>query len=134
MIDVQAMFPVLVTSDLGSVKAFYERLFGFTTLFYDPEFYLHLASNQDNPAQGIQIGFLVPEHASQPEFLHAVMNPQGYVLSLEVADAKAAYDVAITNEAKLKLDLKEEVWGQTHFIIEDPAGINVDIVEHRATP
>jgi uncharacterized glyoxalase superfamily protein PhnB len=28
------------------------------------------------------------------------------------------------------LPLKDEIWGQIHFILEDPAGVRVDVVQH----
>ncbi len=127
MLDIQAMFPVMVVSDLSAIKAFYESVFGFSAVFFQADFYLHLV----HPNTGIQLGFLVPEHASQPSFLHSVMQPEGYVLSFEVADAKALFEQAQQLELKLAMPLKQEAWGQLHFMIEDPAGIKIDIVEHQ---
>ena len=87
MIEIDAMFPVMVTANLEAVKAFYESVFGFNAVFYDADFYLHLVS----PNSGVQLGFLMPEHASQPDFLRPLMSPDGYVISLEVKDAAHAY-------------------------------------------
>lgn len=125
MIDVQAMFPVMVADDLEALKHFYEATFGFTAVFYDPEFYLHLVSES-----GIQLGFLVPSHATQPDFLHPQMGKDGYVISLEVVSAQTAYEWAMGNNLTLAMPLKEEVWGQIHFMVEDPAGFRIDVVEH----
>lgn len=130
MIDIQAMFPVMVAADLAELKAFYETYFGFNTVFFDAGFYLHLVS----PTSGAQLGFLVPEHASQPQFLHALMSQQGYVISLEVANAPDAFKVAQKENLTIAMDLKEEVWGQVHFIIQDPAGFYIDIVQHLQVP
>ena len=66
MIEIDAIFPVMVASNLELLKLYYESVFGFNAVFYDPEFYLHLVS----PSSGSQLGFLVPNHASQPGFLH----------------------------------------------------------------
>ena len=38
MIDVQAMFPVMVVQDLEVLKQFYEKNFGFSTAFYEAGF------------------------------------------------------------------------------------------------
>lgn len=126
MIDIQAMFPVMVVSELEAVKAFYEAVFGFNAVFFDKDFYLHLVS----PGSGAQLGFLIPGHASQPEFLHPLMQAEGYVISLEVADAAQAFDEAKKMNLEIVMDLKEEVWGQIHFMVKDPAGIRVDVVQH----
>ncbi|WP_196161333.1 VOC family protein [Reinekea sp. G2M2-21] len=129
MIEIDAMFPVMVTANLEAVKAFYESVFGFNAVFFDASFYLHLVS----PSSGVQLGFLVPEHASQPEFLQSLMSSNGYVLSLEVKDAALAYAEAQRMNLTIVMELKEEVWGQLHFILEDPVGVRIDVVQHLNT-
>lgn len=126
MIEIDAMFPVMVTANLEAVKAFYESVFGFNAVFYDADFYLHLVS----PNSGIQLGFLMPEHASQPDFLRPLMSPDGYVISLEVKDASHAYAEAQKMDLTIAMELKEEVWGQVHFMLKDPAGFRIDVVQH----
>jgi uncharacterized glyoxalase superfamily protein PhnB len=126
MIEIDAMFPVMVSAELAAVKQFYETVFGFNAVFYDPGFYLHLVS----PNSGVQLGFMMPEHASQPGFLHPLMKAEGYVISFEVKDAARAYAEAQRLNLNIVLQLKEEVWGQIHFILRDPAGLHVDVVQH----
>jgi len=126
MIETEAMFPVMVTLKLDEVKQFYESVFGFNAFFYDPNFYLHLVS----PSTGAQLGFLMPDNDSQPAFLHPIMSTDGYVISLEVKDAAQAYSEAKNLNLSIAMHLKEEVWGQLHFMLQDPAGFRVDVVQH----
>jgi len=126
MIEIEAMFPVMVTPNLEAVKQFYEAVFGFNAVFYDPEFYLHLVS----PSTGAQLGFLLPNHDTQPAFLHHIMAADGYVITLEVKDAAQAYVEAKKLNLSIAMHLKEEVWGQIHFMLQDPAGFRVDVVQH----
>lgn len=126
MIEIDAMFPVMVTANLEGVKAFYESVFGFNAVFYDADFYLHLVS----PNSGVQLGFLMPEHASQPDFLRPLMSPEGYVISLEVKDAAHAYAQAQEMNLTIAMEFKEEAWGQVHFMLQDPVGFRVDVVQH----
>ncbi|MBT1063174.1 VOC family protein [Bowmanella sp. Y26] len=126
MIDIHAMFPVMVTSDLASIQGFYQQVFGFEAVFFDPNFYLHLL----HPTSGIQLGFMQPQLANQPSFLHPLMQPQGYVISLEVKDAAAAYEQALQMKLNIAMALKEEPWGQIHFMLTDPGGFKVDVVQH----
>ena len=126
MIEIDAMFPVMVTRNLEAVKAFYESVFGFNAVFYDIDFYLHLVSHNS----GIQLGFLMPEHTSQPDFLRELMSPDGYVISLEVNDVAHAYDEAQKMDLTIAMELKEEDWGQVHFMLQDPAGFRIDVVQH----
>jgi len=125
MIEIEAMFPVMVAPNLEAIKQFYETVFGFNAVFYEADFYLHLVS----PNTGAQLGFLVPNHSSQPEFLHGVMSANGYVISLDVKDAARAFKQAQDLNLDIVMSLKEEVWGQVHFILKDPAGFRVDIVQ-----
>ena len=129
MIEFSAMFPVMVTDNLDQVKTFYETFLGFQSVYYQQDFYLHLISMET----GVQLGFLVSDHPSQPEFLHRVMDPNGYVISLEVKDAVHAYRQAQALDMKIAMPLKEETWGQVHFMLQDPTGIKLDIVQHVAT-
>ena len=126
MIEIEAMFPVMVAGNLDAVKQFYETVFGFNAVFYNPDFYLHLVS----PGTGAQLGFLLPNHASQPEFLHPIMASDGFVISLEVKDASMAYSEAQRMNLSFVMGLKQEEWGQIHFIVEDPAGFRIDVVQH----
>ena len=126
MIEIQAMFPVMVTSNLDAVKQFYETVFGFNAVFYNPDFYLHLVS----PGTGAQLGFLLPNHGSQPAFLHPAMASDGYIISLEVKNAAKAYTEAKALDLNIVMHIKEEVWGQIHFMVQDPAGFRVDVVQH----
>ena len=129
MIEISSMFPLYITNDLGSQKAFYESTFGFAAVFFDADFYLHMA----HPKNGSQLAFLVPGHASQPDFLHAAANTDGIVISFEVTDAKVAYERATSMHLSLLTPYLEEPWGQRHFLFSDPAGFMVDIVEHVVT-
>ena len=126
MIEIQAMFPVMVAENLEEIKHFYTTIFGFEAVFFDASFYLHLVS----PSTGVQLGFLMPNHPSQPEFLHPLMSNSGHVISFEVANATSAYADAQQLNLSISMPLKEEDWGQIHFMVKDPAGFNLDIVEH----
>lgn len=126
MIELSTMFPVLVTKDLAKLKAYYETNFGFEHQFFDPEFYLHLIHHQS----GVQLGFMTPDHPSQPDFLHPVAGKQGMVISFEVPDAKSTYDAIKKAGLNIVFDYKVEEFGLTHFMIKDPAGFVIDVVEH----
>ncbi len=130
MIPTNALFPVLVVQNLPPLKSYYEAHFGFQAVFYDPSFYLHLM----HPEGGYQVGFLMPDHPSQPDFLRKPMSAQGFVLSLEVDDAEAACHEARQSRLDVVLELRDEPWGQRHFIVRDPAGFHIDVVQHLETP
>lgn len=127
MIPFKAMYPLYVCENLEAQQTFYTEEFGFQVAFFDPDFYLHLV-NMNN---GAQLGFMLPNLATQPPFLHEKAAADGMVLSFEVADAKAAYTEAQKQGLDIHFELKEEPWQQTHFMLKDPAGLILDIVEDR---
>lgn len=126
MIKSIAMFPVLVANDIDKLQTFYQSHFGFITEFYQEGFYLHLLQ----PDAKIQLAFMAPNHPSQPEFLHPVASSMGMVISLEVENAKDAFEKASKAELDFVLDYKEEEFGVAHFMVRDPAGLVLDIVQH----
>jgi len=126
MIKINEIYPLYVTNNLAELKEFYGAHFGFTDVFFDEEFYLHLL----NPDSGHQLGFMLPDHPSQPSILHSVSPNIGTVISFDVSDAKEAWKTAQDAGLDIVLEYTEEAWGQHHFIVRDPQGLLIDIVEH----
>lgn len=123
MINPSSSFPVYTVESILKAKDFYEKYFGFSTAF-ENEWYIHLVS-----ASGIQIGFLLPDQPTQPDIFHKAYNGTGSIFSLEVDDVKSAYAEALGESLNIVLELRLEDWGQHHFVIEDPNGIHLDLVE-----
>lgn len=129
MITPTAMFPVVVVDRLDAVKKFYIEQFGFEAVFEDSSFYVHLL----HPTSGAQLGFMVENHRSQPTFLHHPPSHEGWVISLEVADVRAAHETANARSLDIVFDFKVENFGVSHFMVRDPGGNIVDVVEHHQT-
>ena len=87
MIKINSAFPLYVVKNLEAQKAFYADAFGFEAVFYDPDFYVHLI----NPANGIEIGFMLEGLATQPAMLRTTARVEGMVISFEVDKADAAF-------------------------------------------
>jgi len=121
-----AMFPVFVVNDLAKMKSFYETRFGFISEFFQEDFYLHLLQ----PESKVQLAFMVPEHPSQPGFLQSSASAEGMVISLEVDAAKTAYEQARQAGMDIVFEYREEEFGVAHFMVKDPAGLVIDVVEH----
>jgi catechol 2,3-dioxygenase-like lactoylglutathione lyase family enzyme len=51
------------------------------------------------------------------------------LLTIEVADADAALREAEGSGLAPEISLRDEPWGQRHFMLRDPAGIWVDVVQ-----
>jgi len=122
MIQPKSSFPVYVVASPVTIVGFYEKL-GFTEVF-NSGWYVHLATQS-----GVQIGFLEPNHPSQPTFLHSHFSGDGSLFSLEIDDAESAFEAAKKMGLEITLELKTEEWGQTHFMLRDPHGLIVDFVQ-----
>ena len=123
MITPKSSFTVFIVENLFGAKTFYSSYFNFTVAF-ENEWYLHLVSES-----GIQIGFMLPDQPTQPTFFHQAHNGKGVIFSLEVDNAESAYSEAKRNSLDITLDLVAEEWGQYHFVVKDPNGLFLDIVQ-----
>ena len=120
-------YSIVITDQLQSCADFYTRHFQFNVVFQE-DWYVHLL----HAASGAELAFLAPNTPSQPAQLHAPYSGTGVVLSLEVEDAELEYRrLTDKKDCDIFLPLKDEPWGQRHFMLRDPAGVCIDVVEQR---
>ena len=122
---IDSCYPVLMTDNPEALAEFYTGHFGFETSF-SSDWYVSLRS----PGEGaFELAFLAPDHESVPE---GYGRPSGGVIvNIETDDAAGAWK-RLVGEAGLPVrrELRDEVWGQRHFILADPAGNLVDVIEN----
>lgn len=119
------VYPLAITDKLKDCSKFYVSHFNFLVVF-EEDWYVHLVHKES----GAELGFMKPNTESQPEQLHAGLLGSGMVYGFEVTDAKAEFErLKDKSDIDIVLKLKDEPWGQRHFIIRDPAGVYVDIVQ-----
>lgn len=116
------LYPLLVTAKLKESADFYVKYFGFSVTF-EQDWYVQLVHKHN----GIELAFMIPNAENQPKELHPAFNGKGMIYSFEVKDAKSEYKRF--SGIKKVVELTDEAWGQRHFIIQDPAGIFVDVVQ-----
>lgn len=115
----------IITNKLAETKAFYTKILGFGVTF-ENEFYLLLHT----PKHEAQISFLLPEHSSQQPLFHKPYQGQGMYLTIEVDDVDKIYNDLKKKDVEIKIDIRNEPWGDRHFAIQDPNGIGIDIVNY----
>jgi catechol 2,3-dioxygenase-like lactoylglutathione lyase family enzyme len=115
----------IVTSKLVATKTFYTSLLGFGVSF-ENEFYLLLHT----PGKEAEISFLLPDHPSQQPLFHPAFTGKGMYLTIEVEDVDKVYTELKKKGVEIKIDIRNEPWGDRHFSIQDPNGINIDIVTY----
>ena len=122
-------YPVFVVADLVAVRDFYVNHFGFRAV-YDSEWYVHLHfAAPDRPP--LEVAFMRPDVPSQPPALHAPFAGPGVILTFEVEDATAVHARLAAADVlrDMVVELRDEAWGQRHFVFRDPAGILLDVVQ-----
>ena len=119
----KSLFPDICSDALAESKSFYVALFGFVAVF-EIDWYVQLRSPDD---ENVQIAFVARQHASVP--IEFQRSPQGVVVTIETADAAAVYEQARRQNRKIIVDLRDEAWGQRHFMTIDPNGLLVDVVQ-----
>lgn len=118
-----SFYPVICTGDPGTLRDFYTTHFGFEITF-DAGWYVSL-KRPGNPS--FELGILESQHETIPE---GFRNPaSGLLLNFEVDDVDAEYERLVNQQGLTPLmPLKSEEFGQRHFILEDPAGVLIDII------
>lgn len=117
-------YPVLMTSDVRGTAAFYVGHFRFRPLF-DSDWYLHLQSSED---ESVNLAVLDKDHPTIPEAFRG-RPVGGLLLNFEVEDVDAEYARARAAGLPIHLALRDEDFGQRHFITADPNGVMIDVIK-----
>ena len=126
----KSLFPVIVTDKLQEIRDFYSHHFGFHVVF-EADWYVQLHAPRGDNAPPIELAFMLPHLESQPSPLHAGFAGAGVILTLDVEDVDAVH-AQLTEAGVLQevvIGLRDEPWGQRHFLFRDPAGTLLDIVQ-----
>lgn len=115
----------IITAKLAETKAFYTDRLGFGVSF-ENEFYLLLHT----PGREAEISFLLPEHPGQQALFQAPFQNQGVYLTIEVEDVDGIYQNLKEQGVEIKIDIRNEPWGDRHFAIQDPNGVGIDFVKY----
>lgn len=121
---INKLHPLTITDKIRETADFYKDLFDFEEVFTS-DWYLQLAHKG-----GAEIAIMLPNLQNQPEFLRSSHTGRGIVFTFETEDATKVYEELKAKNATFTLGLKDEEWGQRHFILQDPSGVFVDVVQY----
>ena len=116
-------YPVIMTDDVAGTAAFYERHFRFEALFTS-DWYIHLQSRED---EKVTLAVLDGSHATIPAVGRGKVS--GLLLNFEVEDVDAVYADVRAAGLPILLDIRDEDFGQRHFITADPNGVLLDVIK-----
>ena len=117
-------YPLITVTRLKESRDFFASCFGMSVVF-EASWVVMLAHEDGGP---IAVGLMTADHPSQPPGPET-FDGKGMILTLQVDDAASFYTRLKGLGAPITHDLKDEPWGQRRFMLRDPSGIGVDVVE-----
>src|SRR6478609_7964259 len=102
--------------------AFYVDHLDFRPLFTS-DWYVHLQSVHD---ASVNLAVLDGDHETVPAVGRG--RAQGILLNLEVDDVDAVHDRLVAAGLPVLRSLRDEAFGQRHFITADPNGVLLDVI------
>jgi catechol 2,3-dioxygenase-like lactoylglutathione lyase family enzyme len=126
MSQISSIFPDVTSDDLVATRDFYTSLG--LEVAWESDWYVLLHGRDPN----VQLAIVDRGHDSVPG---AHRQPaRGVLITFEVDDATKLWVRAQELEVPIELPLKDEDFGQRHFMAVDPNGLLVDVVQTLFVP
>ncbi|HJU40419.1 MAG TPA: VOC family protein [Tahibacter sp.] len=119
---VTSWYPVIMTRDVAGTAAFWQTHFGFVPLF-TADWYVHLQLAADAT---VNLAVLDGAHETIPASGRGIAS--GVLLNLEVDDVDAVHARVAAAGLPIVRSLRDEAFGQRHFITADPNGVLIDVI------
>ena len=116
-------YPVIMTDDVSGTSRFYQDHFRFNVKF-ESDWYIHLQSSED---EKVNLAILQGDHPTIPESGRGRVS--GLLLNFEVEDVDAEYEKMKEGGLPILLPIRDEDWGQRHYITQDPNGVLIDMIK-----
>ncbi|NUS73483.1 MAG: glyoxalase/bleomycin resistance/extradiol dioxygenase family protein [Corynebacteriales bacterium] len=117
-----SFYPVLMTERVIESRDFYTTHFGFDISF-ESDWYISLK----HPTNNYELAILRPDHETVPDKFRTATS--GLILNFEVADVNALHAKLVTDaQLPVALPIRDEDFGQRHFIVVDPNGVLIDVI------
>ena len=114
----------VVTEKVMESRDFYVRLFGCEVVYEGEDGWFVLLKLGDT-----ELGFMKPNLETQAAIFRPAFQGKGMWVVIDVPDVEAEYQRISSLGVPIEVELREEPWGDRHFVIVDPNGIGVDIVQ-----
>lgn len=116
-------YPVLMTGDVAGTAGFYVEHFSFKPLF-ESDWYVHLQSVESSR---VNLGIVQGDHETIPQ--EGRGRTSGLLINFEVRDPDAVYERILAAGLPILRTLRDEPFGQRHFITKDPNGVLIDVIK-----
>ncbi|MBD0414626.1 VOC family protein [Oryzicola mucosus] len=116
-------YPVLMADDVAVTMRFYVEHFRFKPLF-ESDWYVHLQSVEE---KRVNLGIVRFDHETVPE--EGRGRASGLLINFEVEYPDAVYGRIVEAGLPILRSLRDEPFGQRHFITRDPNGVLIDVIK-----
>jgi predicted enzyme related to lactoylglutathione lyase len=116
--------PNMASEHFEASRDFYIAMFDLVVSVEQGSWYMQLMAPED---RSLNVGFLEPGHAF---FAGRPSGPGSYamVLTVQVDDVDDAYARAQQLDAEILMHLRDEEYGQRHFLVLDPNGLLLNVM------
>ncbi|WP_338977455.1 glyoxalase [Fusobacterium polymorphum] len=116
----KSFYPVLMLDKIREQADFFINFFNFEESFVC-DWYISLKN--DN---GFELALIDSQHETIPNNYRYMT--KGIILNFEVGDVDKIYN-SIKDKVNIVYDIKDEDFGQRHFIVEGPNEILIDVIQ-----
>lgn len=114
-------YPVLATADVPAARGFWTGPMGFEIVF-DTDWYVSLRRER------FELAVLDRDHPTIPAAYRG-RSAGGMLVNLEVDDVDAEWDrLVVRGGLEALLPVRDEDFGQRHFVVAGPDGVLVDVI------
>ncbi|GAA1172135.1 VOC family protein [Nesterenkonia xinjiangensis] len=118
---VTSVYPVLMVVEVPSAADFFREVLNFETVF-DAGWYISLRRGPH------ELALLAHDHPTVPAERRSTVS--GVLVNVEVDDVDAVHRAVVArSEVRLLAPLRDEDFGQRHFILDGPEGLMVDVIQ-----
>ena len=118
----QQYYPVLMSDRVNETADFFIRHFAFRPVF-TTDWYVHLQSSED---ERVNLAVMQAGHATIPG--PKADRTSGLLINFEVDDVDAHHARLAAAGVPILVQLRDEAFGQRHFIVADPNGVLIDVI------
>jgi catechol 2,3-dioxygenase-like lactoylglutathione lyase family enzyme len=124
-LKINSFYPVVMSQDVAKSADFYQRYFGFEVV-YESDWYVSLRKAAEGQGS-YELALLSASHPTIPTNYRK--RAEGLILNMEVDNVDSEYKRLVLDEKlALEQDIRDEDFGQRHFILSDPGGVLIDVI------
>lgn len=116
-------YPVIMTDRVAATSRYYVDNFRFNKIIVS-DWYVHLQSAED---ESVNLAILEGDHQTIPEPARGRVS--GLVINFEVEDVDREFQLAQAKRLPILLALRDEPFGQRHYITQAPNGVLIDVIK-----